>query len=138
MSVLLIEDDENAREVLAGVLEASGLAVTTARTGDEAVELLDGGCSYDLIVTDISLPGRYDGWSVAVEARRCNPAIGVVYVSASHQQRCPVTRSVFLRKPLKPKLLLEIVGTLLGRSLAPAGLSLPQPEVRIGSANYLH
>lgn len=139
VSVLLIEDDEYAREVLAGVLEASGLTVATARTGDEAVELLDQGCSYDLLLTDIALPGAYDGWSVAVEARRQNPRIGVIYVSASHQQKCPVTRSVFLRKPLKPKLLLEIVGTLLGRALRlPAGQTLPQPEARIGSANYLH
>ena len=139
MSVLLVEDDEYAREIVAGVLEASGLTVTTARTGEEALDLLEQGYTYDLLLTDIQLPGAHDGWSVAVEARRHRPEIAVVYVSASHQQKCPVTRSVFLRKPLRPNLLLQIVGTLLGRPLPlSSGRSKPVTDARIGPASYLH
>jgi CheY-like chemotaxis protein len=139
VSVLLVEDDEYAREILEGILRASGLAVTAIDTGDEAVELLEQGFSFELLMTDIRLPGRYDGWSVAVEARRYNPLISVIYTTSSHQQNRPVTRSVFLRKPIRPKLLLEVVGTLLGRSVRPPpALSIPVPEAGIGSANYLH
>ena len=139
MSVLLIEDDESAREVLESVFSASGLAVTAVESGDEAVELFEQGYRFDLLVTDIRLPGRYDGWTAAVEARRYDPGISVIYMTASHQQNCPVTRSVFLRKPVKPKLLLEIVGALLDRSLrVRVGTALRAPNIGIGFANYLH
>lgn len=139
VSVLLIEDDELAREIIEGVLTASGLAVTSVQTGEEAVDLFEQGCSFELLLTDIRLPGRYDGWALAIEARRFSPEIAVIYMTASHQQNCPVTRSVFLRKPIRPKLLLEIVGALLDRSLhaklKPAARSL---DIGIGFANYLH
>ena len=139
VSVLLIEDDEHAREVLEGVLKATGLSVFSVQTGDEAVELFEQGWSFDLLVTDIRLPGRLDGWSTAVEARQFNPNISVIYMTASHQQSCPVTRSVFLRKPLRPTLFLEIVGTLLNRPLNTPAKALPlRSEARIGAANYLH
>ena len=138
MSILLIEDDEYAREILAGVLRASGLSVTSTRSGEEAVELLEQGCTFELLVTDIRLPGRHDGWSAAVEARRFNPQISVIYMTASHQQNCPVTRSVFLRKPIRPKLLLDIVSALLNRSLRSKLGRLSLPEAGIGFANYLH
>jgi CheY-like chemotaxis protein len=139
VSVLLIEDDELARDIIEGVLTASGLAVTSVPTGEEAMELFEQGCSFELLLTDIRLPGRYDGWALAIEARRFSPEIAVIYMTASHQQSCPVTRSVFLRKPIRPKLLLEIVGALLDRSLhpklKPAARSL---DIGIGFANYLH
>ena len=139
MSVLLIEDDEFAREVLESVLSASGLDVTSVESGEEAIELFEQGYRFELLVTDIRLPGRFDGWAAAVEARRYDPRISVIYMTASHQQNCPVTRSVFLRKPVKPKLLLQIVGALLDRSLRiRVGIALRAPEVGIGYANYLH
>ena len=139
MSVLLIEDDEVAREVLEGVLEAYGLTVTAVDTGDEAIELLEQGFQFDLLITDIRLPGRHDGWSVAEEARRHQPRISVIYVTASHQLHAPVTGSVFLRKPVRPKLLLDIVGTLLDRGRrSERAQSIRLPETPIGSAGYLH
>jgi CheY-like chemotaxis protein len=135
----LIEDDVVARNILEGVLEAYGLTVTAVDTGDEGIELLQQGFRYELLITDIRLPGRLDGWSVAEEARRYNPRISVIYVTASHQQNSPVTGSVFLRKPIRPKLLLDIVGTLLDRSVrSKAKRSVRVPEARIGTPGYLH
>ena len=139
MSVLLIEDDELAREVVESVLTAAGLEVTSVETGEEAVELFEQGSCFELLVTDIRLPGSCDGWSAAIEARRFNPQIAVVYMTASHQQNCPVTRSVFLRKPVKPKLILDIGGALLNRSLRVKSESARRSaDIAIGFANYLH
>src|SRR5918998_4950738 len=95
VSVLLIEDDEFAREVVESVLTAAGLEVTSVETGEEALDLFDQGSCFELLVTDIRLPGPCDGWSAAIEARRFDPQIAGVYMTASHQQCCPVTRSVF-------------------------------------------
>ena len=139
MSVLLIEDDEVARTILEGVLKASGLAVTSVQTADEALELFERGPSFNLLLTDIRLPGTCDGWAAAVAARRFNPEISIIYMTASHQQNWPVTRSVFLRKPIKPTLLLEVAGALLGRDLrAQPKRAASLIETGIGVANYLH
>ena len=117
MSILLVEDDEFARELLEIVLTGTGLDVVAVADGDEALELIEQGETFDLLVTDIRLPGRYDGWSTAVEVRRFMPDIPVIYMTASHQQSCAVSRSVYLRKPVKPKLLVSVVSALLGRPL---------------------
>ena len=97
MSILLVEDDEFARELLEIVLTGAGLDVVAVADGDEALELIEQGETFDLLVTDIRLPGRYDGWSTAVEVRRFMPDIPVIYMTASHQQSCAVSRSVYLR-----------------------------------------
>jgi DNA-binding response OmpR family regulator len=136
MPVLLVEDDPVVREIVGSVLSASGVEVTAVETGEAAVALLEGGLTFDLLLTDVQLPGPHDGWSMAVEARRFVDGIPVVYLTATHQQSNPVNGSVYLRKPVSPKLLLEVVGTLLGRRL-----EVPQQQaqpVRIGGATYIH
>ena len=138
MSILLVEDDEFATELLEMVLAGSGLNVTAVSDGGEAIDLLEQGETFDLLMTDIRLPGRYDGWSTAVEVRRFIPDIPVIYMTASHQQSCPVSRSVYLRKPVKPKLLISVVSALLGRplTLEPAVMKASPPV--IGVASYIH
>jgi DNA-binding response OmpR family regulator len=137
MPVLLVEDDPVVREIIECVLAASGLEVTGASTGDEALALLRQGYRFELLLTDLQLPGDHDGWSIAVEARRFSQRIPVIYLTATHQQSNPVNGSVFLRKPVSPKLLLEVVGALLGRPLRTSELTAPQ-QVRIGPASYIH
>ncbi len=51
--LLVVDDDENLREVLAAVLSERGRVVDTARDGIEAVALIG---QYDLIISDLSLP----------------------------------------------------------------------------------
>jgi CheY-like chemotaxis protein len=138
MSILLVEDDEFARELLEMVLAGSGLDVVAVADGEEAVDLLEQGERFDLLMTDIRLPGHYDGWSLAVEMRRYSPDIPVVYMTASHQQSCPVSRSVYLRKPVKPKLLVSVLSALLGRSLTVKPSVMQASPKVIGVASYIH
>jgi DNA-binding response OmpR family regulator len=137
MPVLLVEDDPVVREIVECVLAASGLAVTAVGSGDEALALMATGARFDLLLTDLHLPGAHDGWSMAVEARRYAETIPVIYLTATHQHSNPVNGSVFLRKPVSPRLLLEVVGALLGRALKPTELAPPQ-QIRIGPASYIH
>lgn len=137
MPVLLVEDDPVVREIIECVLSASGLEVMAVATGDEALALFDRGYRFDLLLTDLQLPGSHDGWAMAVEARRYSESIPVIYLTATHQQSSPVNGSVFLRKPVSPRLLLDVVGALLGRSLKVTALSSPQ-QIRIGPASYIH
>ena len=56
LSILLVEDDDNAREATVALLEALGHSVTAARNGEHALRLLSGARA-DLLVTDLNLPG---------------------------------------------------------------------------------
>jgi sigma-B regulation protein RsbU (phosphoserine phosphatase) len=55
-SILIVDDEELNREGLARRLQGRGFAVTVARSGREAIELL-GGRRFDLVLLDIMMPG---------------------------------------------------------------------------------
>jgi CheY-like chemotaxis protein len=54
--ILVVDDDDNLRELMATVLSQDGRVVDTARDGIEALELLNQN-RYDLIVSDLRMPG---------------------------------------------------------------------------------
>lgn len=54
--ILVVDDDDNLRELLATILSQRGRAVDTARDGIEALELLNQN-PYDLILSDLTMPG---------------------------------------------------------------------------------
>jgi len=55
LKILIVEDDKVSRIVLSELLSRSGLQVTAASTGEEAIKIVDKG--YDMIFMDYSLPG---------------------------------------------------------------------------------
>lgn len=70
--ILLVEDDTNMRELLAEVLRGEGYAVDTVADGKRAAEVLflyDAITDYDLIVSDVRLPGM-DGVELASHVSR--------------------------------------------------------------------
>jgi two-component system chemotaxis sensor kinase CheA len=69
--VLLVDDAAFFRNMLAPVLKAAGYVVTPASSVDEAIALLHGGRRFDVVVTDIEMPGK-DGFELA-SAVRANP-----------------------------------------------------------------
>jgi two-component system chemotaxis sensor kinase CheA len=62
--LLLVDDSAFFRNMLVPVLRAAGYAVTTASSGHEAVGLIRSGAAFDLIVTDLQMPGM-DGIALA-------------------------------------------------------------------------
>jgi two-component system chemotaxis sensor kinase CheA len=68
-SVLLVDDSAFFRNMLAPVLKAAGYDVTTAAGGEEALGLFQRGRRFDVILTDIDMPGM-DGFAFAGQLRR--------------------------------------------------------------------
>jgi two-component system chemotaxis sensor kinase CheA len=67
-SVLLVDDAPFFRNMLAPVLKAAGFAVTSAATGEEALALIAAGRRFDVVVTDLEMPGM-DGFELAAAVR---------------------------------------------------------------------
>lgn len=69
--ILLVDDAAFFRNMLAPVLKAAGYTVTSASSADEAIALLQAERRFDVVVTDIEMPGK-DGFELA-SAIRANP-----------------------------------------------------------------
>ncbi len=67
-SLLLVDDSPFFRNMLAPLLSAAGYDVTMAEGGEEALKLLDAGREFDVIVSDIDMPGM-SGFDLAKACR---------------------------------------------------------------------
>ncbi|HYO53661.1 PAS domain-containing protein [Archangium sp.] len=127
VTVLLVEDAADARELIALMLRERGAVVCTASNGAEAMERL-GGAMPDVLVSDIGLPGE-DGHTLlrkvrawAEERDQWVPAIALTaYASAEDARRAyRAGFQVHMAKPLEPAMLIEAVARLAGRGDAGA------------------
>jgi PAS domain S-box-containing protein len=81
-TVLVVEDEDNVRELLHAALTARGYCVLTASNGDEAIRLLErDGVAVDLLVTDMVMPGALNGRELAVAVQQRCPHAKVLFIS---------------------------------------------------------
>jgi len=78
--VLVIEDNEGIRETTKEVLETAGYEVVTASTGEEALELFEKDSNFDLLLTDVILPGM-NGREVMERLREKKEGLKVIFMS---------------------------------------------------------
>jgi PAS domain S-box-containing protein len=79
LRILAIDDEPLVREALTGLLTFLGHTVRTAADGDEGLHRLDDE-AFDLVITDLGLPGR-DGRGVAAAVKRMRPGTPVVLLT---------------------------------------------------------
>jgi CheY-like chemotaxis protein len=80
-TVVLIEDQDSIRIVLAEVLEGAGYRLMTAADGPGGLRLLQGQGRVDLLITDVGLPGGLNGRQVADAARTDRPGLKVLFIT---------------------------------------------------------
>lgn len=120
--ILLVEDEADIRTVMAEVLEEAGHEVVEAETGDAAALLLDRSAGFDMLVTDINMPGLLDGIGLAACFRKRHAARPILYVTG----RPDALRQVAMRPNreaalFKPCGLLSLVATVRTMLAAAAG-----------------
>lgn len=81
-NILIVDDEEPIRDVLASLLEAGGYTCSAAVNGAEALERLQAG-SFDLVLSDILMPVM-DGLVLLQRIREKHPDLPVVMVTAMH------------------------------------------------------
>ena len=67
--------------VIVAGLEKSGYRVTAAKSGDEALRIFKANPGFDLLLTDIVMPGKLQGPALAKELRGIEPSLPVVFMS---------------------------------------------------------
>ncbi len=79
-TVLLVEDDESVRLLVREVLSELGYKAVEAAEAQSAIRLLDSGHKFDLMITDVGLPGM-NGRQLAEVAREHLPALPILFVT---------------------------------------------------------
>lgn len=110
--VLVVEDEDMVREIVVWALEDMGFEVIDASSGDQAIEVL-GAEQIDLLLTDIRMPGKVDGWTLAERAREMMPDLPVIYASGfSHEPPRMTKGSIFMQKPLRTETLRQAMADI--------------------------
>jgi len=114
--VLIVEDEAIVRLILSESLKDAGFQVVEAGTGDEAARLIDAD-GFDLVISDIQMPGKLDGIGVGMHARRHNATIPIIYVTGRPESMNRLgslgPHDAFMRKPYGPRDVITLIGQML-------------------------
>jgi DNA-binding NtrC family response regulator len=107
-AVLIVDDDFLVRLYAADSLEDAGFAVVEASDAATALVLLRELSCFQLICTDVEMPGELDGIDLALRVRERHPETRVIIMSAhsGHSDRLP--NVPFLSKPFQASRLVDL------------------------------
>ena len=114
MSILVVDDEEDARDLLRIVLESCGVMVQDARSVQEALARLEAQ-RVDLLISDIGMPGE-DGYSL-IRALRALPRKDLAGIPA-------IALTAFARNEDRTRALLEGFNVHMAKPVEPAELLL--------------
>jgi len=124
-SVLIVDDSENARDVLIAMLTANGLAARAVSSGEEALAAItrasEGGQPFDLVLMDWRMPG-IDGIEASrrIKAQRTISRIPAVLMVSAFEREEAMSGAAsheldgFLIKPVSESLLIDTIASILG------------------------
>jgi CheY-like chemotaxis protein len=121
MRVLLVEDDALTRRNTALYLRRAQIEVDEAANGEEAIRLITSIDDYDVVVSDLRMPGLADGMDVILSQRRVSPATACILVTAfgsdQLQKRAQDLDVLYVEKPVSlADLLRKITRSVIGRT----------------------
>jgi signal transduction histidine kinase/ActR/RegA family two-component response regulator len=118
--LLLVEDNDALAHVTAAVLESLGCEVQRAESAHAALQALDGR-RFDVVLSDIEMPGKIDGIELAERLARHQRPLPVVLMSgyASRIEQAKALGLRVLAKPCAPAVLRAAIGDALAQRPAP-------------------
>jgi CheY-like chemotaxis protein len=108
--VLLVEDNDEVAEITLHILEQLGCCAERARSAAQALEMFSGS-RFDLVVSDIVMPGGMNGLELARRLRDQKPALPILLTTGYSSAVQELTREQFriLPKPYRRDQLTEAV-----------------------------
>jgi putative nucleotidyltransferase with HDIG domain len=111
--VLVVDDEESIREIVASMLSVAGYEATQAASGIEALSILNSGEQFDLMLTDLMMP-ELDGIGLLERTKEKFPDMPVIMVTAVHDISVALAAIRngaydYLLKPFEREQLLAIV-----------------------------
>jgi PAS domain S-box-containing protein len=79
--ILVVEDHEDLREHIAGILTDLGYEVVATADGPSALAMIGQRPDLDLLLTDVVLPGGMNGRQIATEALRLRPGLKILFMT---------------------------------------------------------
>jgi CheY-like chemotaxis protein len=123
--LLLVEDEPGVLDVLTTVLTKAGYEIETATTGDDAYIKFAADPTFDLLLTDIVMPGSRKGTDLAKDLRKAWPHLPVIFMSGYASEATVHgnglrPEDIRLMKPVRRSELIDAVETALARVSTPA------------------
>ena len=114
-AVLVVEDETFTRLAAVDLLSDAGVPNYEAADAEEALSTLEHHPEICVLFTDVNMPGRMDGMSLARNVSRMRPDVAIIVTSG--KRRIPEAElpcdGTFLAKPYRPQQLIEAVAAKL-------------------------
>ncbi|WP_208279255.1 response regulator [Massilia oculi] len=118
--ILVVEDNDDVRELAESMLEMAGYDVLSAPSGERALGLLESGEQADLLFTDVIMPGGMNGLELIERVHAKRPGLPVLvttgYMDELPGRGKPSGTLDVLSKPYQHQDLLDRVGAALKRT----------------------
>jgi CheY-like chemotaxis protein len=116
--ILLVEDEMLVRAILADQLRDVGYVIVEACDADEALAVLRSGVRFDLIISDVRMPGSLDGLGLLSMVRATFPTLPVIITSGHLEPRLARADGAadFLAKPYPLAVALTMIEDVLARA----------------------
>ena len=126
-SVLVVDDEPSIAEMLSDMLSHAGAQVETASNGLEALARIEGGATYDAILSDLRMP-QLDGPGFYREVLRCRPELGARIIFMTGDALSPhigrfleTVATPRVNKPFSSETVLRVVHDTVTGGPVPAG-----------------
>ena len=140
--ILVVEDEDAIREVVALNLRLAGYEVTEAASAEQALAVFSPSAGFDVAVLDIMLPGL-TGFSLCETIRRDSASIGIIMLSAKTLETdkikgLSIGADDYMTKPFSVSELLARVEALVRRvGRQGASSAAPEPDGRMVSGVFV-
>ena len=111
LRVLMVEDQDDLRELIGQALRDFGIEVHTATDGPKAVELIDTTGGFDVVFSDVNMPQGMSGLELSAHVANALPNARMILSSGYERSQLPQLQDnvEFLPKPYRLKQLVSLL-----------------------------